>query len=196
MLTRKLSFPYIVTAQPVTQPISLSDVKDHLRLDKSESYDDNYLESLMESATLYCQNYTSRLLTRQTVETYRDNFGDSLTVRKSPVQSITKIEYLSEGIWETVDTSVYYLTVSSGFPEICLNTDKAWPVSIDTREQAIKITILCGYGVTGESVPESLKTGLLQHIAFLFENKGDSDVSESLPLTSKMIYDQYKITTL
>lgn len=200
------AWPYTVTLGPVTLPLTINEVKEHLRLDKTDTTENALLKVLIIAATEYAEKYTKRDFITRTYETLRDCFLNTLEIRRNPIQEITKVEYLQSGILVTVSTDVYFLAISNTFPHLTLKENQVWPTDEDQQEQAVKITFKSGYGNTSSSVPDSLREGLMQHIASMYENRGDCDSRVSgtssamaqkfLPIDAQLIYDMYRIRSI
>ncbi len=204
---REKAWPYIITVAPTTLPLTLNEVKEHLRVDKTDNSQNALLKLLIITVTEYAEKYTKRDFITRTYETFRDSFSDSLELRRTPLQSITKVEYLQDGILVTVSTDIYFATSSNTFSHLALEVNQTWPTDEDDREQAVKITFKSGYGNTLSNVPDSLREGLMQHIAALYENRGDCDSSrvsggvfagaqKFLPVDAQLIYDMYRIRSI
>lgn len=111
------------TVAPATEPITLTDVKAHLRLDISD--DDTLINGLIQAARAYAEFYTDRQFVTATFQQTFDGFPDeirtglpssgfasgtwmnpsglrmpatlaipTLRLRKAPCKSITSIEYI------------------------------------------------------------------------------------------------------
>ena len=159
------------------------------------------------AATEYAEKYTKLDFITRTYETLRDVFGNSLELRRSPLQSVTTVEYLQEEVLVTVSTDVYFVTTSNTFPRLALKENQSWPTDEDQQEQAIKITFKSGYGDDPADVPDVLHMGMLQHIAAMYENRGDCDEGrvsggtvsmalKFLPVDAQLIYDMYRIRSI
>lgn len=207
VIDKDKAWPYIVTVDPATLPLTLDEVKTHLRIDLTDSSQDTYLTILIKAVTAFAEKYTKRDFITRTYETLRDSFGNSLVIRRSPFVSVSKVEYLVDDILTTVLTDIYFLTDSNTYPHLSLKVDGVWPTNEDLREQAVKITFTVGYGTDTTDVPESLRIGMLQHIAALYENRGDCDSSrvsggilagaqKFLPVDAQLIYDMYRIISI
>ena len=168
-----VAWPYIVTVAPATLPLTINEVKEHLLLDVDDKTQDASLKVMIIAATEYAEKYIKRDFITRTYETLRDSFADSLEIRRSPFQSVTTVEYLQDGSFVTVSTDVYFATKSNTFSSLTLKAGQVWPTDVDLQEQSVKITFKAGYGNTLSSVPDSLREGLLQHIAAMYENRGD-----------------------
>jgi len=172
---------YILLTDSASEPVSLSEVKTHLRIDTTDY--DNILTPLIKTARNLAESYTGRDFINKTWELYLDCFKNGLEIEKTKLQSITSIQYLLNNTLTTFDSSKYYLTKSSNYSQIFLKENESFP-SFDNIKQAIKITFISGYGATSSDIPQGLKNALLNHIAYLFENAGDCS-------DTKQIYDNY-----
>lgn len=202
-----VAWPYIVTVAPTTLPLTINEVKEHLHLDLDDKTQDALLKVLIRAATDYAEKYTKRDFITRTYETLRDSFTDSLEIRRSPLQSVTTVEYLQDGLFVTVSTDIYFATNSNTFSRLTLKTGQVWPTDIDLQEQSVKITFKSGYGNNLSSVPDALREGMLQYISAMYENRGDCNegrVSGSsvglaqkfLPIDAQLIYDIYRIRSI
>ena len=86
-----------------TEPITLAEVRQHLRLPEDEA-EDGLLMSLITTARAYCENYTRRALAEQTLEIYLDKFPgiDPIVLPCPPLQSVTEIGYKDSTGEETI----------------------------------------------------------------------------------------------
>ena len=202
-----VAWPYIVAATPTTLPLTINEVKEHLRLDLNDKTQDALLKILIITSTEYAEKYTKRDFITRTYETLRDSFANSLELRRSPLQSVTKVEYLQDGSFVIVSADIYFATASNTFAHLALKEGQSWPTDEDLQEQSVKITFKSGYGNTLSSVPDSLREGLLQHIAAMYENRGDCNdgrvsggifagAQKLLPVDAQLIYDMYRIRSL
>lgn len=217
------SYTYRVTDPPTSYPISISTARSYLKV--TSSIDDELIKLLIEQATDFAEKYTGRYFINRTIETFRDffpsagnsegyyNFGNpsgynldnssiGFEIRRSPLSSIVSISYLSSGLTTVVDPSTYYNTLESDYSEILNIPGKSWPQDVDDRLQSITIKFICGFGSDEKNVPGWVKIGILQHIASLYENRGDcienntGSTSNSAPKSSILIYNQNRIYNL
>lgn len=168
---------------------------------------DTYLTILIEAVTEYAEQYTKRDFITRTYETFRDSFHNNLEIRRNPSITISTVEYLVDNVLTTVSTDIYFLIDSNTFPHLSLKVNQLWPTDEDDREQSVKITFTVGYGDDSTDVPESLRIGMLQHIAALYENRGDcgenrvsgstsGSVQKLLPVDAQLIYGIYRIRNI
>jgi len=98
---------------------------------------------------------------------------------------------LVDGVFTAVSTDDYYLAQTQEWAVIDLEEGKDWPTNADVKLNSVKITFTVGYGTNFDDVPYDLKNALLQHIASLFENRGDCDCGEAVPDLTKLVYTRY-----
>lgn len=157
-------------------PLDLAEVKAYLKVDSAD--DDGLITALIDVAVEYAQSYTGRQYRASSQwRLLVDAFADRLCVRRSPVESITKIEYLVSSVWTTVASSVYYLKNGPLYPEILLSDGEVWPIDLDEIEHGIRIDF-----ATGAHAPSlnSVKVGMLRHIAAMYDDRGDSEMLSSV----------------
>jgi len=193
------AYSYQVITAPTVLPVSLAEVKEHLRLDPDDDTQDDYLTFLIQTATEFAEERLKRVLINTKFRTYRDWFECCILLRRSKLQTLDLFEYLVDGTFTTVDSDLYYTTDESDYSKIVLKNESCYPTDKDDQLQSIKIEFTAGYGSTAASVPPKIKMALLNHIAALYENRGDCDnasISATLPATSKNIYDMMMIRDL
>lgn len=193
-------YTYKVVTAPTAIAIPLSVVKEHLRIDQDDTTEDSYLTLLVKAVTKYAEDYTKRTFLTTIFETYRDNFCTyEFVLRRSPLQSVQFVKYYKDDVLETLPTTDYYNTLENEYSKIFeKQTGSAWPKKIDKRQQAIVIRFTAGYGDDYTSMPSDLVVAMLNHIAKLFESRGDCDESGGgcggcLPMATKTVYNMYKI---
>ena len=174
----------VITA-PVTLPVTLDEVKEFLRI--THTKEDSLLTALIQAVAESAEKYTNRLLSSGT---YRLNVsGDSTCVElfASPVTSISSVEVYSQADEAFTPTTDFTYTPSNGYPVISLFNA---PELVTGQPFTTRITYVAGYSVT----PPALKHGLLIHVSFLYENRGDVESIGSLamPLEAKLIYRQFR----
>jgi uncharacterized phiE125 gp8 family phage protein len=196
---RKIAYTYNVTVPAAATPVTLSEVKTHLKIDTSDASEDSYLNMLINAATDFGEKYTGRDFINKTYTTFRNGFIEPLELRRSKVSTITSMAYLKDGVFTTINADVYSFENVNNFPYIYLNDGKSWPMDIDCLPQSLRIIFVSGYGESASDVPGDLKLALLNHIAFMYENRGDcsGDCNASnLPSNTKSIYDKRRIISI
>lgn len=176
-----------------TLAVSLADTKDWLKIPSTLTVDNNLITALIKASTSFFEKITGRDLITKTYKCYLDNFpsndapayyagissllpkyqDNGIYLRKSPLQSITSIQYYKEGVLTTWDASNYYSTVSTNYSAIYVVDGKEFPKDVDFRKQAIIITFTAGFGASDANIPEDIKQAVLRFISFLYDNRGD-----------------------
>lgn len=173
-------------AAPATEPVSLEEAKDHLRVTIGD--DDALIDNLIVAAREHVETYTQRALITQTwdlkLETFCDPAyfdGASVWLPKPPVSSITSITYVDlNGDSQTWSTDDWDSDLPSG-PKA--TKGRIYPVygesypSIRVQPNAVTIRFVCGYGTAGE-VPASLKAGMLLLIGSWYQHREQVMVSQ------------------
>jgi uncharacterized phiE125 gp8 family phage protein len=179
--------PLVVTAPAVT-PVSLDEVKAHLRVDSDT--EDALIAAMIAGAAGSAELYLGRSLITQTLRLTLDRWpvnGTGRGVRfdgpwlngprlielaRPPVQSIASVTvYDDDDQASTVDPSVYRLANGSNDrARLVLRKGQAWPTGARIAD-AIEIAYGAGYGDAGADVPEPIRQGILALVAFWFEHR-------------------------
>ena len=178
-----------VITEPTQEPLSLQEVKDYLRVE--DSTDERTIRPLIETARRFCEEHTGRVLVQTTFKQFLDSISDHLplqegistgadlnyyrnyiTLAKSPVISITHVKTFNDSDTATTFASSKYYVDNAREPgRIVLRNGESFPLSLRVAN-AIEVEFVAGY-TTISQIPEPLKVGMLQHIAFMYEQRGD-----------------------
>lgn len=178
----------VQTVAPTSEPITLEEAKHFMRI--LEDDDDTLIESMIIGAREYAENYTNRQLMSATFELTTDIIYSGFKLPKSPVQSITKIEYMDEdGVYQVLDTSDYYSYIDNEITKLDVNI---LPTYKDDK-RAFKITFVSGY----DTVPNSIISFMKVLISTMYENReqyiiGVSANTNANPMINKML-DMYRV---
>ena len=169
----KMWFSLKETVAPQSEPITVAEVKDHLRI--SNNNEDDLIRSLITSERkLLEENYSIRLLT-QTWEYKLDAWPrgvDCIEIPFYPVASISSITYIdSDGNSQTWSASEYDVDVDSRPPRIALDPDYSYPNLETARIKPITITLIAGYGSDGSYVPDPILSALRMMVGHRYENR-------------------------
>lgn len=180
----------VQTAQDGAEPVSLSEAKDHLRVDSGEQ--DMLILGLVSAAREWAEVVTRRAL----VDTaYRldlagwPSYG-VIVLPRPPLKTLTHVKYYDDAnVLQTWATTQYQVSAPVGpwapRAEIRLASDAAWPSTYD-RVDAVQVTFEAGYGA---SVPRAVKSAILILLTHLFEHRGDA--AESLPPAARALLTPY-----
>lgn len=191
--------PYLVVSRPERLPISIDQLKAQVRDEECDSAQDALMKAIIQAVAGYFENYTSRVLLNTTFKTFRDCFYSCIELRKSMFQSIVSFQYYKAGVLTPVDSSIYQVTQSNDYSKIILLNNQYFPQDADTRAQAVEITFIAGFGERSSDIPDDIKTGLLQHAAYMWTNRGDCDCGDpgsALPAVAKSIYGLNRIKNI
>lgn len=165
----------LVTA-PVVEPVTLTEAKDHMRVDAST--DDALIEALILAARERVETFTGRALVTQTWDWTLDCFEPILIVPKPPLVSVTSITYVdSDGASQTLASTVYQVDIKTQPARIVEAYGQTWPT---TREQlnAVTIRFVAGYGIAASHVPMALRQAALLLIGHWYREREDTARTE------------------
>lgn len=160
-----------ICTQPAMETISLTDAKQHLRVDGDD--DDVLILSYIKAARIYCEGYQNRAYCTQTWELWLDSFPRTniLEIPLPPLQSITSIKYFDTANEEaTFPAASYFVDIKSSPGRVCLNSGYSWPSVALRAINGVCVTFEAGYGGT-EAVPQSVKQAMLLLIGHWYENR-------------------------
>jgi len=202
------AFQYIRLSTLPTSPISMNDFQQHLRIDAPLEQTD-YLNMIIYAAIHYAEEYMSMTLLPTKWRTYRNNFdANAFELRKGYFRSLEKFQYLDidTGLWTDVDTTIYQAVSKEYYGQILLLSDQRFPYEkIQAQDNAILIEFTSGLSSTStifvQHYPD-LKFALLQHCAFLYENRGNDVAVNSgsganlIPQMILDVYEKYKAVSI
>lgn len=158
---------WAVTTAPTSEPVSVEDAKAHCRITDNAS--DQLIEGFIRAAREAAEAYMGRGLMTQTVTYLLDGFANTMQLPlAAPLQSVTSVKYYdSDGVQQTLATSVYDTDIKSRPGTVVLKPTQSWPsVQSEKRNGAVEIVYLVGW-TTAELVPERIKHGIKQYVAYL-----------------------------
>jgi len=184
-----------VKTAPTVEPITVSEVKDHLRITTADF--DTILGELITAAREYVEKITGRALVQRTLEAqYKDWHNFDLPY--PPVISVDSIEYTdTDGNTSTVDASIY--SVVSDASKIILGYGQSWPTAtLHPDEYPVKVTYKAGYEPEGSpldytaNIPRAIKSAIKMHVELLFD-RPQKDYAEKLESAINSLLTPYKV---
>lgn len=160
---------YALITPPGAEPLTLAEVKEHLRLDAND--EDTLLGSLIRTARDHLERETALCLVTQSWRLYLDRWPRDGIVRiaRSPVQAIENIR-IHDAEGTPVDVPLEdHLLDGEGRPA------RLWLRNAPPPAQAvngIEIDFRAGYGEAGTDVPDTLKRAMLLHVGHMFAFRG------------------------
>jgi hypothetical protein len=203
----------VISTGPTSEPLTLSDVKAYLRV--TGSAEDTLITSLIKAARVFCEDFTGRALFTQTlilkldteneiddplwegtkVGPYINFYKNFISLPKPPVQTVTSvISFDDADTATTMASSRYYVDSAREPSRVVLRTGETFPTALRVAN-AIEVTYVAGYAAVAD-IPEPLKIGMLQHIAYLYDQRGDmKDYQQAMsyPPMVASLYQPYKI---
>jgi uncharacterized phiE125 gp8 family phage protein len=158
------------TIAPTSEPLTLTEVKNHLRVDDTDS--DDELTLLLAAARSHVETRANRQLMQATFALTLDKWpsGNAIALRMSPLSSVTGVTYYDEnGSSQTFSSGKYHVDTASEPGRIVLDDGEAWP-NLDVRPAAATVTYVSGEA-SSDDVPDAAKLATLQLVAHWFENR-------------------------
>ena len=175
------------TTAPTVEPVTLTEVKKHLRLATTDAEataytsEDDLLNRLITVARTQAEQETGRAFITQTKTYYLDAWPDETFIRLPypTLQSATVTYQLEddEDYDETLSTVDTDIVSEPG--RVVLQPNESWPSGTLYTDRPIKIVYVCGYGLAAD-VPEGIKSAILLKISDLYENRGEVVVGLSI----------------
>ena len=181
---------YAVTTAPTVEPVTLADVKVHLRTVTGDTSEDAaILTPLITAAREYCENVTGRALAAQTVKAYPDAWG-ILRLPRPPITTVASIKYYDE------DDAVYTLAATEYAVDAIdgVVTILEYPSEALRKVNPIVIEYTTGY-TTGNACPMAIRQAMLLLIGHWYTNREAVAMSTSaeVEMTVKTLLGQYKV---
>lgn len=203
----------IVTTAATSEALTETEIREYLRIDEDSEL--LTLQLLRRAAREFCENYTGRLLLSQTltmgldstneiydplwegirIGPYLNNGKDYIVMPTAPVREIVSVTTYDDSDNATImPASRYYVDIAREPARIVLRTGETWPNALRVAN-AVEVKFKAGYANAGE-IPHALKMGMLQHIAYLYDQRGDmkdADQTSKLPPMVALMYQPYKL---
>ena len=151
------------------EPVSIGEVKIHLRL-TDDTTEDDMLLSLISAAREWCESYIGRALGVKTLELLLDDFpaSDVLCLPCPPLVSVTSIKYRdSSGTETTMSAADYIVDIDRDPGRVVLAYGKSWPSFTAYPSNPIRVRYVTGYAI----VPLTIKQAMLLLIGHWYENR-------------------------
>ena len=176
---------YVQVEQEKQEFISLDEAKNYLRLDYDVTEDDDLINILILAAI----RTASKIMNQDILKTTWKAIGcdmripASIELNRASFIGVDKIEYKDKnGQLQEIPADKYCQHLGGYFGKVCINASASLSSCCDN----LFVTFKTGM----EYIPEDIKAAILQHLASLYENRGDCG-SGCLPAISKMIYSNY-----
>ncbi len=185
---------------PPDEPVTLSEIKDHLRIEHSEH--DTMLQGLIQASREYVEDITSRALVEQTrTAYYRDWPLEKFSLPGFPLRSVNSVKYTDvDGTTNTFDSSNYEVVTAKEPGEVVLGYSKTWPSATLLHESyPIQVEFVCGYEPTSDSppdytknVPESIKNAIKLDVEIRYD-RPPADYAEKIKSVIDSLLAPYRV---
>jgi uncharacterized phiE125 gp8 family phage protein len=190
----------VVTA-PTVEPVTLSEVKAHLRIDHLDH--DTQLTSLIQASREHMERVLGRALVQQTRSVKYKQWpeSDRFALPYPPIQSVSSLKYTDTGGTTSTFSSDNYTVITDREPgELVLGYSKTWPTAtIHYPEYPIEIEYVCGYAPNDDSppdyranVPAALKNAIKLDIELRYD-RPPADYAEQLRNVIEALTAPYRV---
>jgi len=183
-----------VSVEPTSEPVTIAEARRQCDLD--DNFFDEQLQNLIKAARQKVEHDTRRALITQTRVLKRSRFPSAIALElpRSPVQSITSIQYVSDGgSTLTFSSSLYSLDANHNPPLVLLGYNQTWP-SVRGYHNDVVTTYVAGYGAA-TSVPENAKQAVMLLVRHWFDNTSPvvvGTITATLPLSYAALINDLK----
>lgn len=168
----------VMTSAPALEPVTLSEAKDHLRLDGSA--EDVLVQSLILTSRLHVEAALGLALISQGWRLTLDRVPetDTLMLPLRPVAAITAIRiFAADGSDSVMPADDYALDGSPLDPRL-VRRAAAWPIPGRARS-GIAIDLTAGYGPDADDVPEPIRHAIRLLVAHWYEHRDPFEVGSA-----------------
>lgn len=175
---------WYVTTVPASEPFSVSEMKNYLKVEASITDDDTLIGQLIQDARFFVERATERALITQTITEYLDTWPYDeknprlIVPNVAPVRSVTHVKYIAEGgtpasLTTWADTN-YTLDLISGKnnyggARIVKNPNIDWPPTAD-YPNAVEIVYVAGFGTSAE-IPGGLRQAIRRLVSIWYHHR-------------------------
>lgn len=190
----------VVYTEPTQEPITVAEVKTHLRIDHST--DDGLLRVLIKAARESLEIELGQTLCETTLQYKLDDFPQSypqkIELPKPPVKSVTSVKYYNgSGTLTTIDSSNYHADTDSKPARVQPVDGYYWPTVQTGKLHAVVIEYVAGYSNL-DAIPQGIKHALYLLIGHWYENRESSSplTIKEVPYALDVLINQNRIANL
>lgn len=179
-----------LTTAPAVEPLSLTEAKNHARVDIGD--DDDLLTDEIQAAREWVETYTRRQLITATWTLHLSGWSNTIRLPRPPLQSVESIKYRDvDGVEQTLSTDVYEVHTDCLPGEVRLAYGQTWPGVRDSHPDAIEIEFVAGYGDASSSVPQPIRSAMRILLTDLYEHRESlvvGTVSSNLRTVERLLW--------
>lgn len=155
-----------IISGPSVEPVTLNELKQHLRLDLAFTDDDAMLTSYITAARQFAEKVTDLSIAVKSYAAFFNGFpriGCPLMIPKPPLVTVTAIKYLdSSYTWQTWDPLEYFIAATQTPGIVVAKTPNIYPCPITGVPGAVEVDFTSGYAVVEENIKRAIKV-IAQH---------------------------------
>ena len=158
---------------PTTLPISLVSIKDHLRIERDESFYDSDLTELIYAARDYIQEETHlTIINTQFSATWDCWPAEKVHIPAWPIVSVDSITYTDvDGNAQTLSTSLYRTSLVQVPAYVIPAISDDWPDLLLDAIDAVNVNFTAGYGTAATDVPYMVRHLFKLLVGHWFKNR-------------------------
>lgn len=165
----------VMTSPPAAEPVTVADIKAHLRIDDSD--EDILLASLLLTSRMHIETALSLALITQSWTLRLDRWprGRSLELPLAPLRAVDEVRVKDASAAANIVSAESYLVDLAARPAR-LVWNNVVPPAPQVPAGGIEIDLSAGFGADGESVPAPLKHAILMLAAHWYEHRDPSEI--------------------
>ena len=189
--------PFLLTAPPVFEPLTLDEAKTYLRIDTTD--EDTLIQSLIVAARVHVEQYINKKLMTQSWSIFLSQWPDGkvLELPLYPLQAVNHITTYDENGTGHVWSSENYSVDIRSEPGRVLSKTK-WP-DIAHPTNSIEVNCTVGYSGDREDIPEPLRQAIRHLVVHWYENRGPVSLGDNalhIPSTVHSLLTPYKVVRI
>jgi uncharacterized phiE125 gp8 family phage protein len=188
---------------PTFEPVTLEELKLHLRIDVTVITEDDLLKAIITAAREHIEDICRRALLTQTWDFVIKEwpFCNYIKLPKGNLQTVTSIKWKdTDGVETSLTETTDYLVETNGDQcgRIVLPYSLSWPSGTLYPSNPITIRFICGW-TTASLVPWKIKVAIKMLAAKLYESRGDDVIGQTVSedkvidrlLVNAKLYDEF-----
>lgn len=162
--------PPVLVTPPAERPLTLAEVKAHLRVDHDE--EDALIGGLLDAAVSHLDGWRGILGRCLVTQTWRQDFAGwaDLWLPFPDVQGATVTYRDGAGAAQTVDTGDVLVEPWGGRYGVRFVSGWGFPALLTGGAAPVSVTVTAGFG-GAEDVPWALKAAILLHVGTLYQHR-------------------------
>ena len=206
----------VITPSPA-DPVTLTDVKSHLRIDDTDKTNDAALTNLIPAAVEMIEKDLGLCMMQRTVETTINaltpvyehlregwvtgpdlqRYQGFITLTARPIIDVTSVNYFTNAnddpnLW---DAANYKVDKARHYARIRVAPGRSWPQNLRSVD-GLRIRYTVGFGDRAADVPASLRVAVMTLVGHLFEYRGDSAQSVAIPSQVSLLTSSYRLSNI